>query len=261
MNRKQLHNLNGLSAKLFLTAAIFCATLFLAAPGVEAASTADQKAVIKAEKQSKEYTTTDGKAYFTYKISKPVLSGNTKAVTAINKTIDKMAEEWSKYIKEGKKNASFMYDSYVENPKDFRLIPCEYEISYEVTYNDKGYVSLYFSEYSDMGGAHPNSAFTAATFDLKTGKKLGVADIMSGNGKTIRSNIYNIWKAIISKDPNAYFSDALTTVKKTTLANTNFYLNKKGLVLFYNTYDIATYVAGVQRTTIPYGNKLLKIKL
>lgn len=68
-----------------------------------------------------------------------------------------------------------IYKTLVENINDYGLI----NLSYEVTYKGSGLLS--FSIFSEGCGAYCSSGETYFNFDLKTGKKLSIADLIIEN--------------------------------------------------------------------------------
>lgn len=213
--------------------------------------------VIKKKSYTKEFKFEDGSVYKTVKFEFPVLQGKTKAIKKINKFYENELKKWKEAAEQNLDEARVIVKE-IDNGGYYSD-----EITYKVTYNKNGYISIFFTGYEYTMGAHGIPYFESNTFNVKTGKELKLTDIMSGSKASIKKKIETIFIKEIKKHPEEYFEDAVETVKITANANnTNFYLSKNGIVFYYGPYDLAAYARGIVDASIPYKTKnTFKIKL
>lgn len=112
-------------------------------------------------------------------------------------------------------------------------------------FNDD-FISFTFSEYSYLGGAHPNSYTMLAVLDLKNGNKLKLEDILIKEYKPILNKIaekeFRKLKEIEENESldeaGFWFDDNQFSI------NDNFALSDEGLTFYYNSYEITAYAYG-----------------
>lgn len=155
--------------KLLLKVLLFMSMVLAISGSACAATTTKKKAVYTMKQYSEVFT---GKNVVgTYSFELPQLSGSSSVVRKINASLKKVykqdltSRDSLKYYTE--------HGSYYENSKYFSKTTCK------VTYNKKGVVSFCFAYDWFAGGVH-NAAHYGASYSLKTGKKLGLKDVLSG---------------------------------------------------------------------------------
>lgn len=208
------------------------------------------------DKVAKRAYTKKKKISHTYTYHLPVLKGKTDGIKKINSFYKNQRTEeiqsFKDYINEGTLGVSITD-----------------ELTYEVTYNKNGYISILQSGYMYAGGAHGMPYRIAHTFDLNTGKEITLKDIFDLKESELTAKIARAFNKTIKADPDGgYWTDefggsAIKTVKKTAGYNSPFYLTKKGVCLYYNPYDLACYARGFVEATLRFSaNKsLLKLDL
>lgn len=175
-----------------------------------------------------------GKAVVYFK--KPVLKGKSKAVKAINKSINKesnrflnseMVERLYDYTKDAVKSGFGYYGN--ENKITFY---CYAKSS--VTYNNNGIISIKIETFWYAGGVS-NTDVYGLNYSLKTGKKLRLTDVCSGGASKIKESI--ISKMYASEDYEAYDMEKIYQYKTKKF---RFYLkpNRKAVVCF-GPYEIS----------------------
>lgn len=206
------------------------------------------KATVKKHTQKYTYKNKNKKVVMEAVYNRPVLKGDLNSLKKINKFYEKQEKEWLSSFKE-----------YLDDAKEFSEggnFPIYNDnVSYKVTYNQKGYLSIVTSGYLYTGGAHGTPYTDAHTFDLNTGKELKLTDIMKGSDKTIKNKIYKAFEKKIKANKEEYFSDALKTVNKTAGKNSYFYLKKGKICFYYDVYALAPYAAGQIEASIPFTSK------
>lgn len=99
------------------------------------------------------------------------------------------------------------------------------------------------------GGAHPMTYLRGYNFDLTTGNILTLEDLFNEKGKDHYKEMID--KIIIDKmneTPDNYFVDEFKGLGK----NPQYYLTNEGIVVFFQLYEIAPYVAGIPKFFVPY---------
>ncbi|ADL50098.1 DUF3298 and DUF4163 domain-containing protein [Clostridium cellulovorans] len=116
----------------------------------------------------------------------------------------------------------------------------DYILSYNITY------------YQYSGGAHGITYVESVNLDLINSKKLNLKDIFK-KGVDYKALINTRIKEDISKTPELYFKEENLGFKGIK-NNQEFYLNDKGLVIYFSLYEIAPYVAGIPEFMFSYAD-------
>ena len=120
---------------------------------------------------------------------------------------------------------------------------------------DSNVFSILTGTYYYGGGAHGYSAYSGATFNSKTGEQLKLSDIVS-DGAMLQEKVQEQLDRWYSETEfyatlDGYFGD----LDSDTIAWT---LDRYGLTIYFNQYDLAPYASGIQVVTVPYeGNEAL----
>jgi hypothetical protein len=129
------------------------------------------------------------------------------------------------------------------------------ETTYEVERNDGQVFAVLFTEYTDMGGAHPNSDYHTLDFLLPDGAQVFLPEIVEGpRGLKRVSELVtaDLIKTIASG--NEPMSDKDTIQQGTGPAADNFkdfVLLPDKIHFFFPPYQVAAYAAGPQESSIP----------
>lgn len=184
--------------------------------------------------------------YVSVNINKPIveIAKNKAAEELINNKISKRINDFEEYIT----NLSIRDNQY--NIK-VGLEPKPYVINVNnnVTYNKNNILSTTLSLYSYTGGAHGSSVDESFNFDTNTGNS-GVIEDFLGNNRNYNKIILDNVKAIINKNPELYFKEAVDKLNIIPY-NQKFFLTDKDLVIYFDEYEIAPYVAGIPKFYIP----------
>lgn len=196
---------------------------------------------IKEEKISKELKTDGEKVYATIDVKYPVIENteDDEKIAKVNEALKKYAEETA---------ASYENDENFGETSDYikeMERPFVYDMNYGVTYDKNGLLSVEYMLYVDLHGAHPTTVVSSAVYDMATGELLTDANVFKKD-----ADMSKFFIAEIDADPTAFFEDAKKTVGEK--AYEGFYLSEKGAVLYYNTYGIAPYAAGLQTVNVSY---------
>ncbi|MBA2879620.1 hypothetical protein HNR63_002697 [Anoxybacillus kamchatkensis] len=122
--------------------------------------------------------------------------------------------------------------------------------NYEVTYNQRGILSIPVTLYGYTGGAHGMTVKVPNNFDFHTGKSLQLSDLFK-KGTRYKQVIIDEVIAQIKKENDLYFDNAIAVVQQ--MPNDQpYYMTKDGIVVYYGLYEIAPYAAGIREFLIPF---------
>lgn len=129
-------------------------------------------------------------------------------------------------------------------------------------YFDSRYISFVQAGYNYMSGsAHGMPYWNGMTFDLQTGKRLALSDIIGNSETELKEIVTSYFAEKINAAPEDYWEDAITSVQEWTSLESSYYLTSNGIVFYYEPYALACYAAGFRYVTIPYDEFEMKITL
>ena len=108
-----------------------------------------------------------------------------------------------------------------------------------------------YNEYT--GGAHGIYMSTFLNFDLRTLAPIRLDDLFAGDYKEQLTDL--LWNQLMADNKVATRQELEDMGYVTTgdlTPTENFYLGKDGITFYYNVYDIAPYVMGPVKITLPY---------
>ncbi|MGE4346877.1 MAG: DUF3298 domain-containing protein [Flavobacteriaceae bacterium] len=158
-----------------------------------------------------------------------------------------MAKNYDELLK------SFL-DSYEKLREEFPddAIGWEAKGKSEISFQNEKIINLKTEYYLYTGGAHGNSGVHSFFFDLKTGKNLSIEDVFANLNefnffaeKKFRE-AYHIKPEASINTTGFMFEDDVFHLPQTVL------FTKKGVLLIYNSYEIASYADGTQELLIPF---------
>jgi len=158
--------------------------------------------------------------------------------------------------------ADSLFIDYKKLLNDFPDIPYKYEVSRNtvVELDSIGIFSFTKSEYTYLGGAHPNSATTFSNYNTVTNKKILLSDLFVKDYETeLNKEGERVFRALKSLSPNENLTEAGFWFENDKFkVNDNFLIKKEGIEFYYNPYEIAPYALGPTKLLIPY-NKIKNI--
>lgn len=120
-------------------------------------------------------------------------------------------------------------------------------------YFDANFVSFVQEAYDYCGGAHGLPIWEGYAFDLESGERLLLTDIISNTEEELKDIVAKYFGEKIDENPQAFWEDAKETVYDLiSLETTNFVLTDEGICFFIHPYSIAAYSEGMQEVTVPY---------
>lgn len=120
-----------------------------------------------------------------------------------------------------------------------------FRANYEIFRNDRQFISLGQTVYQFTGGAHGMSSLTATTVKISSGRAIGLADLFL-SGSDYRERLDGaVRREGASRGLPLW---GYNGVKESA----NYFLTDKGLVLFFQPYEIAPYSEGIVKIMVPY---------
>lgn len=164
-------------------------------------------------------------------------------------------------FKEGRyKQPEFFYENFFNEYKKYtndfsnEHVFWNLERKVNIAYTNDRIVCFEFFEFSHLGGAHPNMNYFYTIYDLVTGGKLTLKNIfVEGYQEKLTLLAEKKFREARLLKPDAPLSEAGFNFPggKFTL-NNNFGFTKKGIIFFYNPYEISSYALGSTAVVIPY---------
>lgn len=148
----------------------------------------------------------------------------------------------SKSIEESIASFNIEYNKF---NKDFPDVsqPWEAQIDGEVMFQSAEVISIAITSYTNTGGAHGNTNISFLNFEATTGKRIQNNDLIT-NKDAFKTVAKSYFKNAITEDDVIFKPD-------TFQLPTNIGFNEEGVILLYNTYEIAPYSTGIIDFTIP----------
>jgi Protein of unknown function (DUF3298)/Deacetylase PdaC len=138
----------------------------------------------------------------------------------------------------------------VDGESGFMVMNYEEESSMEVLFNSPTLLSLAYTHFSYMGGAHGNYGSRCASYDLKKQKKITLEDLFKpGYEKFLGDELTKV----AEKQFNTDNLESTLFVKKVE-PNDNFFITPKGICFNYVPYEIAAYALGEIKLFVPFEN-------
>lgn len=175
----------------------------------------------------------------------------------------KSAERTNLYLRTDiYKKATLAYKNSLKTgfPFDFMI----FEKTFQTTFNNSNFISIYFDTYKFEGGAHGLTTRKAETWNTKIG---GVVNLSSffvkgfNYGKFICEEISKDIENDLENSESVYYKNAPERCKR-LFDERRYYLSDTGFIFFFPSYSIAPYYAGIRTFEVPYikfGDKLKSI--
>ena len=180
---------------------------------------------------------------FTITAQTPQLSGSEDSrVQMFNQTLDEMVQ----------KEVDVFRDEFTRRPIFAVSTDSFLEVSYTLIsqYADIWSIKFFYNFYTN-GAAHPGDFSHTINYDLGTGRELALGDLFL-SGSNYLKTISNYCISELRKQP---YSDSFTTSgADPTLENyRNWNITPEGLMITFDTYQVAPGAAGPKIISIPYG--------
>jgi Protein of unknown function (DUF3298)/Deacetylase PdaC len=115
-------------------------------------------------------------------------------------------------------------------------------------------LSVEYSDYSFLGGAHPNTFVSFSNYILTNGEEISLDDCFV---KGYETQLNSVAEKIFRQDKKLSMNSDLSSAgywfdEDKFELNDNFAILKEGMLFYFNSYDIAPYAAGPTEINIPY---------
>jgi hypothetical protein len=136
--------------------------------------------------------------------------------------------------------------------------PFVFELTFEQTYRNWGYISFTNHKYVNVGGVHPTKTMESRTYGTSYEKEMSISDVIEEGMLDVSLNQYvaNIFvdklKEIASESADIYTYDYVNEY----LGYVQFYLTKNSVVFYFNQGELAPFALGVISVEIPYDPQL-----
>lgn len=168
------------------------------------------------------------------------------------------AETINEYLYESEvASERVVFEDHVRADEEFideLSVPYSYSTDVSrIRYFDGTYVSFIQKGYDYSGGAHGLPYWEGYTFNLDTGERLLLMDILSNTEDELKDIVTKYFAEKIDENPSEFWADAKETVHDTiSLETTDFVLTEDGICFYMHPYNISAYAAGFQMVTVPY---------
>lgn len=205
--------------KMFIMGMVLALLSGISVKCVSAQETASY--TIKRHKEVKKY----GKIKTKYISDQPVLKGNSAAIKKINKSLEK---EYQKTLEDKEKIQGTARD--IIKAKAERKVTLYSTHQCSGAYNQGGIVSFWYYMEWYAAGVH-NAYHYGLSYDLKTGRKLRLRDVVSGSTDQIKTKI---WKQYRQEYPQCPLTKK--GAMKIPLSHWHFYLKNGNVMISYGSY-------------------------
>lgn len=145
--------------------------------------------------------------------------------------------------------AQYREDAAAGNP----AVRFEAVLSYRITLNADCTLSLYFDRYEYTGGERGNTERSSQTWDLQTACRVRLKNLFQAGflyGTYAMNRIEDQIEERLVNGTGEYFSDYVNRVEE-GFRDENFFLTPRGIVLYFQQYDLAPYSEGIPSFLIP----------
>ncbi|WP_299337712.1 DUF3298 and DUF4163 domain-containing protein [uncultured Psychroserpens sp.] len=143
-------------------------------------------------------------------------------------------------------------NEFISFKEEFPEVSHKWEafIDGEITYQSPELICIAVNSYLDTGGAHGNTHIKFLNFDAQTGKLLSKEDLIL-NTDELSKVVEKKLKTEIKANADDQSMEDVFFGKDFQLPESIGY-SDEGLIILYNTYEIASYAQGIIEFTIPF---------
>lgn len=142
--------------------------------------------------------------------------------------------------------AAFGLKQYNEERRKNGEADAQVSLMTNYDYSQSGNIlSIRLNTYSYTGGAHGMSWVTAITANTGSNEIYALKDLFK-EGINYNEILTNKIIEAMQNTPDLYFPEAVETIRNKN-GNFQYYIDGKQLVIYFDLYDIAPYVAGIQK--------------
>ena len=175
-------------------------------------------------------------------------------VDAPKMTSDSYGENVSKFnslISTEVEEVKNKYAQIIANPEENGGEDITISMTFDVFKNDSGIVSVLLKENDYLGGAHEEIVYKAINYELNGGNVLTLGDILVVDKETYVPFIKSFVLNKMREKPENYFSTDDNALDD-AFDESQFYITNKGIVVYFQVYDIAPYSEGLPTFEMTY---------
>ncbi len=149
----------------------------------------------------------------------------------------------------------YMLDSLcADSTETGEAVGMAFEAKTEKVWETEQFVTYSLTVYADLGGAHPSTHISGATFRKRDGRRLGWEMFSSLKREALSDLIKTELKGYFGVETDEELNDQLTleTTYFIPLPQYPPYLLENGVAFGYQQYEIAAYAAGLPSSVISY---------
>lgn len=196
-----------------------------------------------------------GTPVLTYTIHYPSFTTtcSEEAADAISRFYADRAREAEDFCRTTLSSQALMQAEHAKK-EGFPFFEYEFLSGFTVTYDADCFVSLYTDQYLYTGGAHGTTQRTSETWDFSSGKRLSLSDFYPNSPSYQERILKNLQRQVSEREkraPYTYFDD-YASLLRSTFNPESFYMTPKGIVIYYQQYDIAPYSTGLPEFLLPF---------
>lgn len=195
----------------------------------------------KLERVDESITDENGNIGLSWFFDKLVIEGTNPAADIINADMDKVSSEFFSDSK--RQQITEYFNNYYNSEYNQAFLNTA---EGEVSYNSNGIISVSYVQDWFMGGVF-NRNYDGFTYNLNTGERLSLADLLSGSEAEVLTSVQNVyWDAIIEHyGATDTQENARDYFEAKTLNDYKFFVGENGeIYLIADTYEFASGAAG-----------------
>ncbi len=118
---------------------------------------------------------------------------------------------------------------------------------------DENFLCLEAYDYEYLGGVHGSYGYTYLIYDVQTGEKLALTDVLSdAEGFLTAAETYVLDYLSCTFEEEELFEDYVETVHSTLYGEPTWYMDAYGITFVFNIYEIAPYATGEICISLPF---------
>ena len=203
----------------------------------------------KLERCSEEYTAPDGTVLMTVNAEVLKVSDRYAGASKINAVMSDVLDSLSNHDADRQEALSWYEDAGEDNAWFLRY-SFDAEVS-KITYLDEKVLGFEMNGYDYYGGAHGMPWKDNYLFDLETGERLTLGDLVAVTEEELDAIVVDAYKN--NGEWEYYWDESENTIiEGISYETTDFTVTEDGLKFYFYPYALASYAQGFTYATVPY---------
>ena len=178
--------------------------------------------------------------------------GYTQKYPKLVEKVGHLCELWQNSVHDSVGEYASYYDESFGDTETYTS-----EVSVDLKRLDDRLCTIQANFYDYSGGAHPNHGVNYYNIDPITGNDYTLNDVLSNPSdfpKVIRDRITAMDANLIAEIDDYQFDDQDVFEQKLSEQTYNFFIDEKGLTIFFSPYEVASYATGYIDVEFPYSD-------